>query len=198
LDVICAKTNRHFRGVEAIRDCASSHERCEYCLYAEARTPLSSPQSEAIVLSSNEIEELMADIDLRLKERAQQRDAQKIELSQCPQCKKQALMLNWHTDRYECLACKESFNRVLVDRDRRLLEEQREALDGNTGSKAWSGNQVWNEKKKRWEIGFKSRQTGVFNWLWIIVPLIFLLATLVGTAILNYFHPGSRFAIFGW
>jgi hypothetical protein len=169
LNVVCAKTHRRFSSVEAIRHCALSHDRCEYCLYPMGDAN-ASPKDGPIILTSDEIKSLTSRSNSELDDPAPA-IAKEIELTQCPQCKKQALTLNWSTDHYECLACKESFNRVLVDRDRLILENQRKALNSNSNSKAWSGNQVWNEKRKRWEIGFRSRPTSSFNWLWILFHL---------------------------
>lgn len=128
-----------------------------------------------------------------------------VHLQVCPSCKQQSLMLNENNNRYECLngECRESFAKVAVDKFNQQVLVQKKLNDDLTEkeTKAWLGDQYYDPKKKQWRDGEKPiRVRWRHNrwWLWIIIPLIFVLISVIVTLILNYFHPGSKFSIFGW
>ena len=127
-------------------------------------------------------------------------DSKRIRLIICPECKGVTLMLNETTNRYECLHCRESFNKILVDRDNQLVEAERKTLDDLSAkdTTAWVGNNRWNPKKKRWERGVCPERMRHFDWAWILVPLVFILLSVLVTWVLNCFHLGVKFWIFGW
>ena len=69
MDIVCAKTGRHFNGIEVARDCSSNHDHCNDCpwdkphqnigIHFIAQNPSHATQQE--------IERLMADINAHLK-----------------------------------------------------------------------------------------------------------------------------------
>jgi len=123
-----------------------------------------------------------------------------ISLQTCPSCKEQALMFNEYSNNYECLNCKDTFLKASIDKLNQQSKEEKNALNKVTEkeTRAWSGNQYFDIKTKKWRNGKQPKRTrlGRYTWFWIIV--IFILASVVLTLILNYFSPGSHSIIFWW
>jgi len=113
-------------------------------------------------------------------------------------------MLNETDDRYECLniKCRESFFRATVDKYNQLGVAEQNAINELDAKKtrSWFGNQYYDSKRKKWRDGEQPiRVSWVHNkWHWLLIPLLFILISVIITLILNYFHPGSKFAILGW
>jgi hypothetical protein len=109
-------------------------------------------------------------------------------------------MLNEANDRYECLYCGKTVFRVTVEQFERQVQAQKdkELADAGKPTKAWFGNEYWDDKKKQWREGERPERIslGGNRWLWIVV--VFILASLGITFLVNYFHPGSSFAFFAW
>ena len=114
-----------------------------------------------------------------------------------PQCKKQAMALNRAGDTYECLACRHTFPKPLVDRYNQQTEAAKRELEvlKEKETKGWMGHQYFDDEKKKWRDGQRPRRIGT-NWLFIIILLIVIIA--VTALILSHFFPDSRFTIFVW
>jgi transposase-like protein len=116
-----------------------------------------------------------------------------------PKCKLQSLALNRAGDTYECLNadCRMTFPKALVDRRNQQIEAAKKELEAlqERDTKAWMGNQYYDDKKKEWRDGQRPRRIGT-NWLWIAILLIVIIV--VTALILTHFFPDSRFAIFIW
>jgi ribosomal protein L37AE/L43A/DNA-directed RNA polymerase subunit RPC12/RpoP len=152
------------------------------------------------LMSNHQVGTYPVEQSVPIKTLGQSEIAASIPLRSCPECHHKSLFQNENNDRYECLYCRESFAKVLIERDEQIVEAQKNAIDAIDAkdTKAWVGNRWWNPKKKRWEDGEHLKIVRHLNWMWIIVPLVFILISLTVSLILNHFHPGSKFWIFGW
>lgn len=125
-----------------------------------------------------------------------------IPLQVCPSCKKQSLMLNQVSNRYECLntKCRGTFFKASVDTFNQQIQSENKTANAlpKKETKAWFGNQYYDSKRKKWRDGKQPKKVnlGRNDWLWTVI--LFVVISIVVTLVLNHFYPGSRFAIFGW
>jgi hypothetical protein len=111
-------------------------------------------------------------------------------------------MLNKRSDKYECLNtdCKATFFKATVDKFNHQVAAENNLLNilSQKETRGWSGNQYFDPKKRKWRNGKKPKHInlGRRSWLWIL--LMFIIASVVITLVLNYFYPNSKFIIFGW
>ena len=83
----------------------------------------------------------------------------KTELEVCPNCHQKSLWINKYKNSYECLNSKCSnynlpISKVSLDRLNQQIEAEKNTLDESTAkARVWSGNQYWDEKKKKWKHG---------------------------------------------
>lgn len=116
----------------------------------------------------------------------------------CDWCRRGFLLLNKVIDQYECDYCGKTVPRKAVEIYIGQVQAQKDALDKlkEGKSKGWIGWEYWDEKGK-WIRGRPGRIIFTGNrWLWFV--LLFILVSLAITFLVNYFHPGSRFAFFVW
>jgi hypothetical protein len=121
-------------------------------------------------------------------------------LQTCPSCKQLTLMLNEVSGKYECLNCRDTFFRATIDKYNQQEAAEKKARDQLTEQKpiAWSGNQYYDSKRKKWRNGKKIKRLSLGHKPWLSVLLMFILVSLIITLILNYLYPGSHFIIIGW
>jgi hypothetical protein len=129
---------------------------------------------------------------------------EKPQLHICPTCKRQSLMLNDSSNRYECLnsECHASFFRATIDKYDQNVALDQKALDelSTKKTRSWFGNQYYDAKKKKMRDGKEPiRVHWTHNyWNWILIVIILLLISLAVTLILHHFYPNSWFFIFSW
>jgi len=125
-----------------------------------------------------------------------------IDLQVCPSCKKQSLMFIQSSNTYECLNtdCGQTFFKASIEKYNQQIKGAKQALDSlqEKETKSWFGNQYFDPKKKKWRDGKRPKwvNLGHNHWFWFLV--LFILLCLIVTLVLNYFFPGSKFAIFIW
>jgi hypothetical protein len=99
----------------------------------------------------------------------------------------------------KCSDYHHQFLKISIDRYYEQLEAEKKALDeiSNANTHSWVGNQYYDEKKKKWRDGDKPIRVHPIP-AWLVVVLAFIIISILVTLILNYYHPGSHFIIFGW
>ena len=61
-DIVCAKTGRHFSGVDAARECVKEHDHCNACPWESSNVPIHFIPRKQNVVTQQDIERLMGEI----------------------------------------------------------------------------------------------------------------------------------------
>jgi len=126
--------------------------------------------------------------------------------ARCPntKCGMFSLVLSEDGNNYTCTnpKCPEymvPISKVAVDSYYRQIAEDRNSLDkiSTTETRSWVGNQYYDTKQKRWMDGERPKRIHrVPTWFFIL--LAFVIISIIVTLVLGYYHPGTKFMIFGW